>query len=133
MPTKSPVPNFKYSSKDPANRHFGFIEIGEAEKFWIDSLENFYQAFGYSNDMRKLGILPNQFIWEEYLSDTAKNSLCFQLHTIEYLIKYSAPFLKMYGEQCDDWIAALTEARSAEDGEECRDCIESRNKKYCSK
>ena len=27
---------------------------------------------------------------DEYLSDTVKNNICFQLHTIEYLIKYSA-------------------------------------------
>ena len=130
MPTK--VPNFKYSSKDPANRHFGFIEIDQAQRYWIDNLENFYQALGYSNDMRKWGLLPNHFIWEEYLSDTSKNPLCFQLHMIEYLMKYSAPFLKMYGHQCDDWIATLSDARSAS-GEECRTCVAKRDEKYCSK
>jgi hypothetical protein len=132
MNTKNPVPNFKYSSKDPASKNFGVIEIDDAVKFWIDNLDNFYQAFGYNNELKKWGVFPNQFIWEEYLSNAAKSHLCFQLHTIEYLMKYSAPFLKMYGDQCDDWIAALAEARSL-NGEECRTCIATRNEKYCQK
>jgi hypothetical protein len=130
MPTK--VPSFKYSSKDPDNRYFGFIEIDQAQKYWIDNLENFYQAFGYSTEMSKWGLLPSQFLLEEYLSNTAKSPLCFQLHMIEYLMKYSESFLKTYGDQCDDWIAALSEARSA-NGEECRTCVEARDKKYFSK
>jgi len=132
MSTKVPIPIFKYSSKDPANRHFGFIEIDQVQKYWIDNLENFYQALGFSSDMRKSGLLPSQFIWEEYLSDTAKNPLCFQLHMIEYLMKYSAPFLKIYGEHCDNWIECLSEARSAR-GDECLTCVTERDKKYTSK
>ena len=132
MNSKIPVPNFKYSSKDPSSKNFGVIEIEDTVKFWIDNLDHFYQAFGYNTDLQKWGVFPNQFIWEEYLSNTAKSHLCFQIHTIEYLMKYSASFLKMYREQCDDWIAALAEAKSLS-GEECRTCIATRNKKYCSK
>jgi hypothetical protein len=132
MSNQEPIPTFKYISKDSANRHLGFIEIDQVHKYWIDNLENFYQACGFSNDMRKAGLLPSQFIWDEYLSATAKSPICFQLHMIEYLMKYSAPFLQIYGEHCDNWIESLSESRSAS-GDECRACVVERDKKYAPK
>lgn len=132
MPDKNPVPHLKYRSKDPANKHLGVVEIDEAEKYWIDDLEHFYEAFGYSNDMRKWGVLPDEFIWQEYLSDSANgSSTCFQLHLIEYLIKHSSSFLKMHENQYNDWIAALAEARSAS-GKDCCACNARRSIKYSS-
>ena len=120
MPTQIQVPHFKYHSKDPAQRHFGIIELDHAEKYWIDDLDHFYQSFGYSSDMRKWGVLPDEFIWEEYLSDPVKsNKPCFQLHILEYLIKYSTEFLKMHMHEYDDWIATLAKAKASSGDENC--------------
>jgi hypothetical protein len=128
----STVPHFKYSSKDPAHRHLGFIELDKDVVHWIDDLETFYQAFGYSNDMRKWGVLPDDYIWEEFLCDIKEeSSACFQIHIIEYLLTHSSSFVNEYGHQCDAWIAALNREIAA-NGKECRNCISARTQKYCS-
>ena len=126
------IPHFKYSSKDPAHRHLGFIEFDSDVIYWIDDLEDFYQAFGYSKDMRKWGVLPDDYIWEEFLCDSKRKfSACFQIHIIEYLLKHSASFVNRFGHQCDVWIAALNMELSA-NGNDCRSCLAARTEKYCS-
>ena len=126
------IPHFKYSSKDPAHQHLGFIEDEREVVYWIDDLDEFYQAFGYSDDMRKWGVLPDDYLWEEFLCDSkSKYSACFQIHIIEYLLKHSPLFVNEHWHQCDNWIAALNKELSS-NGTECHTCIVKRSEKYCS-
>jgi hypothetical protein len=132
MLSKNQVPYFKYSSKDPSQKHLGSIEFEADVIHWIDDLDAFYQAFGYSNDMRKWGVLPDDYLWEEYLCDVKRErSACFQIHVIEYLLKYSPSFVNEYGFQCDAWIEALDKELHS-NGKECRACVVKRSEKYCS-
>jgi hypothetical protein len=111
---RTQIPHFKYRSKDPAQRHFGLIEFEGHVIHWIDDLEDFYQAFGFNNDMRKRGVLPDDFMREEYLCGAkGESAACFQVHVIEYLSKHSASFRNKYENQYKDWIAALYEDISA--------------------
>jgi len=120
MQTK--IPHIKYRSKDPANLHFGIIEIEGEVIHRIDNLEEFYKTFGYTDELVKAGKLPDDFIWEAYVTNSAVNCApCFQLHMIEYLIMHSTAFLKKYREQYDDWIATHAQARSA-NGKLCDLC-----------
>ncbi len=126
------VPHFKYHSKDPAQRHFGFIDLEGDVICWIDDLEDFYQAFGYSSEMRKWGVLPDEFMWEEYFSGSEEESAaCFQVHLIEYLFKHSASFRKEYEHMYEHWIAALNVEISS-CGKECSTCSDTRGEKYTS-
>ena len=132
MHTEIQIPHFKYYSKDPAHRHLGFIKLEKDVIYWIDDLDDFYQAFGYSKDMREWGVLPDDFMWEEYLCDTkGQYSACFQMHIIEYLLKHSPSFVNEFGRQCDVWIAAYNKDVCA-NSQVCRTCIATRTKKYCS-
>ncbi len=120
---KIQLPRFKYRSKDPDNKHYGCIELGGEVVHKIENLDEFHKAFGYTPDLAKAGILPDEFIWEEYIRDSAKNcNTCFQMHIIEYLIKHSASFRKKYEEQCEEWINAFAETRLACGGSVCPAC-----------
>jgi hypothetical protein len=106
-------PHIKYVPRDPANRHFGFIEVDGMVAHRIENLEEFYEALGFSSEMRKQGVLPDEFIWDEYIRNAGKKyTECYDLHILEYLAKKNAiPFMNKYGTQCESWIAGYAEAR----------------------
>ena len=83
------IPYFKYRSRDPASKHYGCIELEGEVIHKIEDMTEFHKAFGYSVDIAKAGILPDEFIWDRYIRDSARNcNSCFQLHIIEYLLKH---------------------------------------------
>ena len=103
----SSIPHFKHRAKDPANRHLGFIELDGFEKYWIDDLEDFYRAMGFHNDMRKLGVMPDEFVWDEYYKyPTANKSALYQFHILEYLMKHSSEFNVKYSSQYRNWLSS---------------------------
>ena len=113
---KIQMPHFKYLSKNQANKHWRYIEAEGEVIHHIENLDEFYKAFGYTIDKAKAGILPDEFLWEQYIKDTAVNcATCFQMHIIEYLIKHSVTFRKKYGALCESWIAEHAEARAMND------------------
>jgi len=117
-----PIPRFKYRTRESANKKFGCIEVEGEVVHKIEDLNEFHKAFGYTSDMANAGILPDEFIWEEYIKDKAAScAACYQLHIIEYLLKHSATFFQKFGERYDDWIAAHAEARAA-NGKLCVAC-----------
>jgi hypothetical protein len=123
------IPHIKYRSKDPSNRHFGIIEIEGNIVHRVEDLNAFYEAFGYIADMRKQGVLPEEFIWEEYVRDSVENhTACYQIHIVEYLIKHSDTFRKKYGAQCENWIVAHAEDITAR-GVLCVTC---RKQPFCA-
>jgi len=96
----------------------------------ITSLDEFYKAFGYTQDMNKDGVLPEEFIWDEYIKDsTAKSTACYQMHIIKYLKKHSDTFRKQFGDLYEGWLADLARLR-AEAGLNCVDC---RMDPFCKK
>jgi len=69
----------------------------------------FHKAVGYTPEILEAGMKLDEFIWKKYVKDvTAASHACFQLHIIEYLLKYSASFKNDYEGQYDDWIAVHT-------------------------
>ena len=126
---RSQVPYLRYRPKDPSNRHFGFVEVDGEIVHKVNDLNAFYEAFGYIDDMRKQGVLPEEFIWEEYVKDSAENhTACYQIHLVEYLIKYSDIFRRKYGVQCVEWLAAHAEDITARD----ELCVTCRKRSYCA-
>ena len=108
------IPRITYLPKTPSGRHSPCINVNGKLVHNIEDLSEFHQAFGYTQDIARAGILPDEFIWEEYFKDAAKNcTACFQMHLIEYLTKHSASFKKEYAEQYNYWITTHTEAKSA--------------------
>ena len=127
------IPHFQYHAKCISSKNLCCIKAdGQAIHEISDygELDKFYRVFGYTADKPKAGILPDEFIWDEYIKDNpVAYTDCLQIHIIEYLIKHSDTFRKRYGEQCESWIAAHAESVTAR-GVLCVTC---RMKPYCSK
>lgn len=126
---RSQIPFLSYCSKDPLNRYFGHIEVDGEIIHRVEDLNAFYEAFGYIDDMRKQGVLPEEFIWDEYVKDSVENhTACYQIHLVEYLIKHSDVFRKKYGVQCVEWLAAHAEDVTARD----ELCVTCRKQSFCA-
>jgi hypothetical protein len=120
------IPHFKYTSPKQSNNLTARIEVGVRIIHVIEDLSEFYKVFGYSLDMAKAGVLPDEFIWEEYIKNSDYTA-CMQMRIIEYLRMHSDAFMKEFGDQCDKWIS-VHEAIRAETGMECVAC---RMKPFC--
>ena len=106
------IPHFKYRSKKTSNNNYGCIELGEEVIHEIRNLDEFHKALGYTVDMAKAGILPDEYIWEKYIKDTeTRCHTCFQLHIIEYLLKHSATFREKYKTKSEEWIGVQAVAK----------------------
>ncbi len=124
------IPHFKHCTKGGSNSQYGFIGVNGRFLHKVENMAEFYRTFGYTADMAKAGILPEEFIWDEYIKDApVAYTDCMQIHIIEYLQKHSAEFQKRYGEQFKSWVAAHVEAVTAR-GILCATC---RMKPFCSK
>lgn len=114
------IPHFKYKRISLRSKQVGCIVLGEEIMHRMaplgseGSMDEFYKEFGYTLELAKRGILPEEFIWETYFRHPDRNCAhCYQLHMIEYLLKYADAFAKKYGHDCDNWIAVHAEARAA--------------------
>lgn len=83
----------------------GFIEVDGECIHTLENLDEFYKVFGYTADVAKAGILPEEFVWETYIKGNEKYTHCLQIHLIQYLNTYSPAFIKKYGDQSGAWLA----------------------------
>ena len=115
-------PHFKYSTRGDLNNHYGHIDADGELVHWIKNLNEFYRVLGYTASMAKQGIMPDEFIWDEYVKDgTVNSTACLQLHIIEYLSKHSDNFRNKYRDQYKGWIEANVDAKPVDD-ELCLSC-----------
>lgn len=118
------MPHFRYRFVNILNRRVPCIEAGGKIVHEISSLEEFYGMFGYTPETSRSGILPDEFIWAEYINNPdADFSLCIQMHIAEYLRKHSEAFNKEYGDRWESWVAAHAELREKR-GAACPACRE---------
>jgi hypothetical protein len=100
------IPHFSYNFTNPSHMHYGCIVADGEVIHKVENLNAFYQEFGFTPAMRKAGVLPDEFIWAEYISNTdVHDAACLQIRIIEYLIKNSSQFIKKYGLLYESWIA----------------------------
>lgn len=124
------IPHFKRRAGGGADKYFEMIEMNGERIHKIENLGAFYEAFGYTPDTAKTGILPDEFIWDEYIKNAAlAYTECLQIHIIEYLREHCGTFMKMYREQSESWIASHAETIASR-GILCPAC---RMKPFCSK
>jgi hypothetical protein len=128
------IPHFNYYAKRVSSKSLWCFEAdGEVvyETSNTEDLDKFYRVFGYTREMGMAGILPEEFIWTEYIKGeaTAKYTACYQMHIIEYLKNHSAKFRNLYGVECEKWLVAHAEAKVAEDAL----CVACKMKPFCSK
>jgi hypothetical protein len=118
------TPYFKFHIKSSANKFIGRIELQGEVIHEISDFSEFYNACGYTKSMAKKGILPDDYIWETFFQHSdRKCTSCFQLHIIEYLLKYSDTFTKKFRHKCDELIEIHAKKRKACAIENCKDRI----------
>jgi len=124
------MPHFKYHHASVSNGYVASIEAEGKFVHRISNLDDFYRAFGYTKDMRRDGLLPDEFIWDEYINNPIGDfTACCQMHLIEYLKKHSDLFVAQYGNKIESWCTAHAEVR-AKRGVACAAC---RMEPLCSK
>jgi len=113
------IPRFTYNCSNPYHNRYRCIESDGEIIHHIADIEIFYEALGYKKEMRHAGVLPEEFVWEEY---TQKNGVtsdkCLQVKIVDYLRAHSKAFIKRYGDQLSAWMTHCQEGIA----EECRDC-----------
>ena len=120
MPQK--IPNFTFCFSNPYHSNFGYISVdGHAVDLLADCNE-VYKHLGYTADMAKAGILPDEFIWHEYTKDGAAQSLaCMQARIIEYLHAHSEIFKEKYGNAYKTWAESCS-SRKVGESAACANC-----------
>ena len=126
---QKPLPEITYNLFSPSSENYRSIEVNGEVIHWIDDAEKFYEIFGYTQDMRKARVLPSEFVWDEYINNREFDfTACIQIQIIEYLRVHSHDFLKKYGNQCEEWLAALVKMRGVRP-EVCAAC---KIQRFCS-
>jgi hypothetical protein len=116
------IPHFQYTFGSPSSLKNGYITLGEEKIHRINDVEEFYEALGYTKEIKKLGLGPEEFFWEEYRRDgSRKKQICFQVKIIEYLNKHSATYKEKYAVQFESWLANCMEKWSGNSAE-CKNC-----------
>ena len=117
-------PQFQFHLASPSNSKNGYITLGEEKVHFIDDVNKFYRALGYTEEIRKTKILPEEFIWSEYRSENSKKTkTCLQIKIIEYLSNHSPTFKSKYADYCKHWIDTCNE-KWMSNLIECEGCTE---------
>ena len=100
--------------------------LGEESLCFIEDIDAFYKLLGYTDQKAKAGLLPEEFIWEEYINNSGY-SVCLQKHIMDYLYDHSPKFVEDYGEQYERFVEEHEKARLAR-GSACSGC---KLQEYC--
>jgi len=115
MQTKN-VPIFDYHLANPLSMQFRCVEMDGKIIHKINNINEFYHEFGYTPDMMKAGVLPEEYIWDKYIQNSTYNfMICIQIRIIQYLIKHS----EEYCEQCKIWLDTYLNESVAETCSHC--------------
>jgi len=114
-------PLFKYNLSSFRADDYRHIYAGKESIHYIHNEDHFYAEFGYTEEVKKSGLSPDEFIWTEYIKDGKCRPKCLQIPIIKYLNKYSAEFRKRYGDKYQSWMLAH-EVKCAQARENCPDC-----------
>ena len=121
-PAPPGLPKIRYNLSAPGRSDYGYIEIRGDLIHRIGDIDLFYRTLGYTEEIRKSHILPEEFIWDRYTRDGAiKSRHCLQLHIATYLLHHSAQFREEYGLAYEALLSACEIAGGHYDIR-CHDC-----------
>lgn len=118
-----PMPRFRYRFITIQNRRVPCIEADGKIIHEIADLDEFYRAFGYTPEASRAGVLPDEFIWAEYINSTdADFSPCIQMLIAEYLMQQSEAFANQYRDRWECIVVTHAELRDKRGGTRCFAC-----------
>ncbi len=107
------LPSITYNLSNPSSEKYRSIEVNGEIIHWIEDIDKFYKLFGYTQNMKDAGVLPQEFISDEFTSNHEYDfTVCMQIQIIEYLRINSHAFSLKYGNQCERWLSDLEEIRA---------------------
>jgi hypothetical protein len=107
----------------PHHNQYGYITLGNEKVHHIADADEFYKALGYNDEILKTGLLPEEYIWNQYHKDKCEMSeVCLQNKIIDYLYKHSPTFKNNYAVECAHWLACCLKKRT-DKATDCSDCI----------
>lgn len=116
------MPRFRYRYVEIENRRVLCIEEDGEIIHEVRNVRDFYQMFGYQPESLHPDMLPDEFIWFQYVNNTpADFTSRIQRHIMEYLKLHSEAFNRKYGAIYDRLIA-IHEAQNAKRGASCFAC-----------
>jgi hypothetical protein len=119
--------HFQINLTSPTESCYGFITLDGNKIFHLDDVEGFYSSLGFTDEYKRTGIEPEEYLWLEYRKDHCNKSyVCLQLKIIDYLSKHLPTFKANYTEQCKYWIDCCMEFRS-QNLPMCAECIKLEN------
>lgn len=119
--TKLPI--FAFELSNPKHENFGHITVCNRRFHPVNNSDEFYKALGYSSEIRAIGLLPDEFIWDRYNRQPAINSAkCLQPKIAEYLAVHSAKFKAEYGRGYVNMLGSC-ESDAMTDNDLCASCI----------
>jgi hypothetical protein len=108
------MPRFSYRFVTKANRRVLCIEEGGKVIHNVTDVSGFYRVFGYRPESTHANVLPDEFIWSEYVANSSADfSPCVQMHIVEYLKDHSEAFNEQYGAIYDQLVAMHEELRAS--------------------
>ena len=97
--------------------------MGNEKVHHIRDADEFYKALGYTDEIRKTGLMPEEYIWEKYhKAKSDMSEVCLQIKIIEYLNKHSPSFKENYAVECEHWLSSCKEKWSTKFAK-CTGCI----------
>jgi hypothetical protein len=107
----------------PHHNQYGYIMLGNEKVHHISDADEFYKALGYNDEVRKTGLMPEEYIWERYHRDeSVKSEVCLQAKIIEYLNLHSPSFKNNYAIECEHMLESCKQ-KKANKSNECSGCI----------
>ena len=105
----STIPHFEFQLSHRYHYN-GLITVGDEIIHCIIDVNDFYNALGYTDEIRAAELCFDDYLWNEYRKeDSCKTEACLQSRLIEYLIKYSSTFIRKYAHQYESWLKRCNE------------------------
>ena len=119
----SPIPKFEYNLSRPRQSHYGCIYAGDEVFCRIDDINGFFATLGYREEIRKTGMMLDEFLWERYRRDgAAKSAQCLQVQIAVYLHRHSAKFMAEFGRAFEEMLGKCIAECIDNDDAHCLDC-----------
>ena len=104
MNSPSKMPRIKFNLSGMYKPDFGWISVDGTAMHFVSNAEEFYGTLGYTEEKMRLGQLPDEFVWAEFIGkDSKKSVFCLQAKLFEYLKTHSEKFNRQYADQYQTW------------------------------
>jgi len=121
--TGTAIPRFEYNLSDARKSHYGCITAGAQVFHRVSNVDEFFAALGYGGEIRKKGLLHDEFLWNRYRRDGApKSAQCLQVKIAAYLHKHSEKFKTEFGPAYDKMTGKCISDHIDNRDDDCVDC-----------